>query len=482
MRIPTNVLKLRHRRDNNLRRVARQLDGIAPTAALPSIHSGRIRPCAGGAKLNSSYSLRDAPDPNRAGGRNARRGSKLLLTLAVAVAGAFSLMACVNDLTPSGRWSQPVEHEDFIYVGNKDGVVVRLDAATHQWDANWMYPFEFDDGIKRPRGGRAMYGAPTINDGIVYANNYTCTGNVCEASSFSVSIETGNLAWLTGDYEVRTKLVGRPLITSDGYAVFGTTAIDRERAPPGYLWALEASPDATGRFAFKVPLDGEVQGQVAYDSTRNAVYVGTDSGTLYAIDVSRDDSYADNEEARIRWSYAARGAITGHVHYSNSGIYFGDLTGRAYKIDPSAGSEDWTFDADSWIWSHPIVDTESARVYVGTLGGHVTALDDGGGQRIWDAQINGQIVGAPLLYTRSLAGLDQRVLAVPSGDQGVHVLSTIDGSDLGEIPTGAGVKSSPTLINDKLYVHNLDDELRWYDASNQSLLGCVNLGDGGRCE
>ena len=417
--------------------------------------------------------------PDRSGRPGSlQRTIGIVLTAAIS---AIALVACVNDLTPRGRWSQPVAHENFIYVGNSEGSVVRLDATTHQWDSNWIYPFEIDDGIKKPIGRRAMYGAPAIAGGNVYAINYTCTGNVCEGKAFSVSVQNGTQAWPTGDFDVDTKLVGRPVLTNDGYAVFGTTAIDRERDPPGYLYALEAASDAPGRYAFRVPLDGEVQGDVGYDSNSDTAYVGTDKGTLYAIDVGRKDQYDNADESRIQWQYQAQGAIAGPINYLNGSIYFGDLSGRAHKVDATTQTAAWTYDAQAWIWTHPVVDTESRRAYIFTLGGHVTALDDSTGQVVWDQQIDGQIVGVPLIYSRSLAGVDQRVLAVPSGDQDVHILNTVDGGNLGSIPTGAGVKSSPTLFNDTLYVHNLDDELRWYSASNQSLLGCVKLGDGGRC-
>ena len=54
-----------------------------------------------------------------------RRG---LAALLVSVLGAVSLTGCLNDLTPQGRWSAPVSDGDFIYVGNVDGVLVRVDA------------------------------------------------------------------------------------------------------------------------------------------------------------------------------------------------------------------------------------------------------------------------------------------------------------------------------------------------------------------
>ena len=220
---------------------------------------------------------------------------------------------------------------------------------------------------------------------------------------------------------------------------------------------------------------------MAYDADRNTVFLGTDAGTVYAIDVSRSDIYDNDNDSRVRWMYEAQGAITGPVEFLNGAVYFGDLSGRAYKINPNTQTDEWVYDAQTWIWTHPVVDSESGRAYVSTLGGHIVALDDATGQAIWEQQIEGQIVGQPLLYTRSFVGIDQQVLAVPSGDEGVHLLNTADGSNLGTIPTGSGVKSSPSLINDKLYVHNLDDELRWYNASDQGYLGCVKLVDGGRC-
>lgn len=395
--------------------------------------------------------------------------------------GMLALGACVNDLTPRGRWSQPVLHDGYIYVGNTHGSVVRLDAETHAWDANWIYPFKFDDNRKESVGGRSIYGAPTVVDGILYLNNYHCTGNVCNATAFAASIESGDLVWPTGNYDLKTKLIGGQVVTSDGFTVFGTTAIDRERDPPGYLYGLEANPDSPGRFAFKVALDGEVLGDVAYDADANVVYVGTDQGSLYAIDVAREDRYATAAQDRILWSFAADGAIAGPVVFANGHVYFGDLSGRAYKLDPGRRATAWTYEADAWVWAHPLVDVETGKTYVSTLGGHVTALDDRTGGVIWDQVVEGQIVAAPALYVREIAGSERQVLAVPSGDEGVHVLNAADGSDLGMVPTGSGVKSSPTLIGDKLYVHNLDDELRWYSVANQSLLGCVKLEDGTGC-
>ena len=110
-----------------------------------------------------------------------RRG---LVALLVLVLGAVSLTGCLNDLTPQGRWSAPVSDGDFIYVGNVDGVLVRVDANSHAYDVNWLYPFELDGVRKQPKGLGAIYGAPVIENGAVYAAGYNCRGSECDGEVF----------------------------------------------------------------------------------------------------------------------------------------------------------------------------------------------------------------------------------------------------------------------------------------------------------
>ena len=117
-----------------------------------------------------------------------------------------------------------------------------------------------------------------------------------------------------------------------------------------------------------------------------------------------------------------------------------------------------------------------------TLGGHVHALNISTGLPVWGQRIDGQIVGSPLLFDRVRNNFSQRVLAVPSGEADVHALNVNDGQIIGTFPTDSAVKSSPVLINDFVYIHTLDGELKWYSPSDQTLQGCVALKDGGRCD
>ena len=115
-----------------------------------------------------------------------------------------------------------------------------------------------------------------------------------------------------------------------------------------------------------------------------------------------------------------------------------------------------------------------------TLSGKVHALDSNTGAELWQkpAVIEGQIVGTPVMLSVGKT----RALAVPSGLDDVWVVGAVDGRDLGEFSTNGGVKASPTLRNDVVYVHTLDDELYLFSASNFGKKSCWNLRDGADCD
>ena len=408
------------------------------------------------------------------GARHLRRGATALL---LAIVSAISLTACLNDLTPQGRWSSPVSDGNFIYIGNLDGVLVRLDAVSHAYDVNWLYPYELDGVRKKPNGLGAIYGAPILQDNTVFAAGYTCTGSNCDGEVFAVSTDSGGIAWNSGGFQIRTKLVGQAKLTDNGFLLIGTGPVDDERDPPGYLYAFSADPNAGRRVAWRVPLDGEVWGEVAVDNTTNTAYVGTAAGTLYAIDISEGDL-----SERVKWQYSADGAITGNIVFHEGAIYFGDLASNFYRLNPRTQSVDWQFNAEAWVWAEGVPDDEKGTIYVSSLGGHIYALNIGSGDLIWSTRIDGQIVGAPLLFDRVRNEFTQRVLAVPSGTEDVHVINVNDGQIIGTFPTDSAVKSAPVLINDFVYIHTLDGQLKWYSPSDQTLQGCVALKDGGRCE
>ena len=138
--------------------------------------------------------------------------------------------ACLNDLTPRGSWSAPVPEDEFVYLGNRDGELVRVTQDGAVFDNTFQFPPDGEDDVGE------IYGAPVISNGIAYGAGYTCRGNNCDGEIFAVDIATGRSAWRERSFQIETKLVGQVAVTDDILLV-GTDAVSGEEEPPGFLKA-----------------------------------------------------------------------------------------------------------------------------------------------------------------------------------------------------------------------------------------------------
>jgi outer membrane protein assembly factor BamB len=393
----------------------------------------------------------------------------------------IAAVACVNDLTPEGGWSGPVAEGEDLYIGNRDGHLVKFDAASGNLENSWRYPS--GDGL-----GATYSNAVVIGENI-YSVGYTCNGDRCDGEIFGLSLATGTSIWGQGGLELKTKLVGEVGVSGDTLFV-GTTAIgDEEDGADGYFYAIDSSPDAASIAKWRIPLDANSFSGVAVEG--NTAFIATIEGTLYAIDVSDADDVSSPSD-RIMWTFEAEGAIAGPIKVVDGSLYFGDLGSNAYKLDiasrsvssqlseVNSGSGEWIFEANAWVWAKPVI--EDGVVYVSTLDGSIHAIDDASGSEKWSASIEGQIVSAPTLFDRKRGDTRERALAVPSGENNVWVISVIDGRELGVFVTNEPVKSTPLIHNDQLYVHTLNGDLKWFSVDDTTQRGCVDLKGGGRCD
>lgn len=390
--------------------------------------------------------------------------------------------ACINDLTPAGGWAGPVEVDDQLFIGNRDGKLVRFDPETGNLDRSWQYPS--DDGLG------AIYGRPVVIGDYIYGTGYTCRGDNCDGEIFGLNLADGTSIWGQHGLQLKTKLVGQIGVSGDTLLV-GTVAISEEKnGAEGYLYGLNSSPDASSLVKWRVPLDGDAWSGVTVDGS--VAYIATMAGTVYSIDVSDNSSFDTDPESRIRWTFDAGSAVAGPIHLENGHIYFGDLSSNVFKLNVSSRSSsssasdintangEWKFDAGAWVWASVVI--EDGIVYATALDGSIHALDEATGNKKWTASIEGQIVSAPALFDRKRGDTRERALAVPSGEKNVWVISVIDGRELGVFVTDEPVKSTPLIYNDNLYVHALNGDLKWFSVDDTNLRGCVDLKGGGRCD
>ena len=411
-------------------------------------------------------------------------GSRKRLPIALALfLVMIAAVACVNDLTPAGGWSGPVEQDDQLFIGNGDGRLVRFDPGSGNLDNSWRYPRGDDDGLG------AMYSNSVVIGENIYNVGYTCKGDKCDGEIFGLNLADGSPIWGQNGLELKTKLVGSIGVSEDTIFV-GTTAIgDEEDGAEGYFYALDSAADTSSITKWRVPLDANSFSGVAVDGS--TAFIATMEGTLYAIDITNVDDSA-NPEDRIKWTFHADGAIAGSIHVENGNLYFGDLGSNVYKLNVSSRSRlsqdsgvnssngEWMFDAGAWVWAAPVI--EDGVVYVSALDGAIFALDEATGSENWSSLIAGQIVSSPTLFDRKRGDTRERALAVPSGEENVWVISVIDGRELGVFVTDGPVKSTPIIYNDNLYVHALNGDLKWFSVDDTTQRGCVDLKGGGRCD
>ena len=410
-----------------------------------------------------------------------------MLLLSVAL---FAFAACVNDLNPEGGWSGIAQQDDFLYLGSKDGRVVRVDRATGTLDLTWQYPAEEDDDLGE------IYGTPQIKDGIIYGSAFRCRGNECDGEVYAVDIETARSAWASGTVEYETRLVGSIGVGETTLAV-GTSEIGGETDPGGFLIGIDPTADMdeelgnqigrTAREKWRIPLDGAVWGGITVQD--DIAYFGTHQGTLYAVTLA-DDLPAGDPTERIVWRFESSGAITGTPHVTSNKLYFGSFGDDVYALDldhrrqnPNSNvlnlSFEWVFDTGGWVWAEPLLADDV--LYVASLPGEVFALDADTGGTVWanPAEVGNELVAQPTIFESNRGP----ALAVPSGEGDISVVVLANGQVSGEFNTnGRGMKSSPVLVGDVLFVHTDSGQMRQYQPNTLSLLNCIEAkGDGKGC-
>ncbi len=410
------------------------------------------------------------------------------LSLAL-IAVLFALAACVNDLNPDGGWSGVAQEGDFLYIGSKDGRVVRIDSSTGALDRSWVYPAEGDDDLGE------IYGTPQIKDGVVYGSAFRCRGNDCDGEVYAVDIESGRSAWATGTVEYETRLVGSVGAGETTLAV-GTSALAGEGDTGGFLVGIDPTADAGRELAeqisvrekWRIPLDGPVWGGITVAD--DIAYFGTLQATLFAVDLSDNASYTANPSDRIVWRFEASGAIAGTPHVTETDLYFGSFGGDVVALNlayrrqnPDSNvlnsSIEWSFDTGEWVWAEPIL--SDGIIYVANLPGEVYALNAETGLPRWQqpAEVGKEIVGRPVVFESNRGP----ALAVASGEEDIGIVVLADGQDGGDFNTdGKGMKSGPVVADNVIFVHTDSGQLRLYQAQNLSLLNCIEAkGEGKRC-
>ncbi len=146
-------------------------------------------------------------------------------------------------------------------------------------------------------------------------------------------------------------------------------------------------------------LDGHASDAVI-SSDGTTIYVGTDSGTVYALDAST---------GAVRWSKSSSASITVSPALSNGVLYVGTSTGTLAALSAADGTEQWSASTTSGgVSVQPA--TNGAVVFTGSSDGTLDAFAASGCGKptchsLWTHDVGGSLDGGlALAFGRLYAG------------------------------------------------------------------------------
>lgn len=370
---------------------------------------------------------------------------------------------------------------DHIYIGSKDGRLTRLSLNDDgRFDNSFAFPAAALDTLG------PIYGTPRVDGGRVFGASYDCDNLDCEAQVFAVSAEDARPIWPEVTFKLRTRVVGAVAVSGDT-VLFGTSEIDDELDPStaeGYLYALDARPDAPQRLLWRFPTTGYVWGTPVVSD--GVVYFGDLDGVFYAVSLGGDG--ADDDAGRELWRFSTGAAIVTEPLIADGMIYIGNFNDAFYALNIATrqaavsgsvlqGPGEWSFNSDGWFWATPLI--HEGVLYIGTLNGKFYALDPATGVERWanPGSVKGQIVGGPVVITEA----GGTALAVPSGSDNIGVFDARTGSELNGFATDGGVKAQLITDGRFLYAHTIGDDLIKFDIPTRGVIFCIDAETGLSC-
>jgi outer membrane protein assembly factor BamB len=253
----------------------------------------------------------------------------------------------------------PVVAKDTLYVIDKDGLVIALDADRGK--VKWKRDV-----------GTLNASSPAYADGKVFGVTLD------PGQAFALRARDGKLLW-------RHPLPGR----SETSPVFdnGRVYVGSES---GDIFALDAE---NGSVRWQVSTGGAVKGGVALH--KGTLYAGNYAGELYAIDAS---------SGQLKWQNGTQGGsfgITGRIYSTPAvafgRVYVGSIDSRVYSFEADTGELAWSQSTGDWVYPAPAVaDTPKSppTVFIGSKDQSFYALDAEDGSIRWEQDLGAVVLGA----------------------------------------------------------------------------------------
>jgi len=180
------------------------------------------------------------------------------------------------------------------------------------------------------------------------------------------------------------------------------------------------------------------------------VYVGTNNGTIYAVNSS---------DGSQKWSYQADDKVRSSPAIVDGTVYVGSDDGNLYALDAKSGDEDWVFQSSNTIFSSPSV--VDGNVYFGNDAGNIYSIDMSNGEKQWSYQTGDEVRSSPAITDRSIF--------IGSNDRNLYALDAEDGTEQWAFEAGSSIRSSPVVRDSTVYVGCDDTILYALDTTTDTI-------------
>ncbi len=255
--------------------------------------------------------------------------------------------------------------------------------------------------------------------------------------------------WLWGRKEIPLVAMSLVIFALFVAALFifkppATSAASMYRGGPQRTGAVSGSfdPLACDRAAHPIDLGGVIRTSPAVG--QNAVYVGSDDGHLYAVQIAN--------RKRV-WDFVAGGGIHSSPAFSEGIVYFGADDGAVYAVDAKKREVHWRFPTGQYRNPppYPLPSVESSPlisdgvVYIGSNDGNLYAIDAKSGSELWHFPTQGAVRSSPSIY--------RGTVYVGSDDGNLYAIDALSGKERWHFTTNprAPIFSTPAVSYDKVY-------------------------------
>jgi outer membrane protein assembly factor BamB len=280
--------------------------------------------------------------------------------------------------------------------------------------------------------------------------------------------------------------------------VGGETAFVGFASPQDKFAGLFAFDPATGQELWRVLVDNDLI-LAAPVHADGAVYFGTSSGRVYAVDtatrtfkpgwsfkaseaiwgsplvigervyVPAMDHHLyclDAQTGQEVWKFKADGALAAQPSPNDSTLYQGALDGWVYAVEAGSGQQVLGFDfkAQNWIWSEVLV--AEGRLYVSSLDGKLYALDAATGQVLPGYPYSTEVTD----YVRAAPVQSGELVVIATGNGRLVALNGASGQMQWQWPTGgltpvSGILTTPVVSNGRVYMLLTNGQVYALDAA-----------------